>query len=585
MRELPVLPHEKPPRGVAIVTALLAMTVVLVVALICLGVSMTESNIATNAANQARAFYAAEAGLESAYVNLRGFLQNGTATSANLNAITAPTLNSQPGFSITVGVVQGNPPGTPQYSTTIASGSYQSLIGNETDYVITSTATNSKNASVQLTQVVQYTLIPLFQFGVFYGQGVDLEMAPGTAMTFAGRVHANSNIYMEAVPANGSLTLTSYLTTAGDIYRYLKRDGPSVRDTNPTIANASGVQQALNFDHFNNGANGWAAWTASQWEAQALSTFGGTVLDSAMGVQQIPPPIPALFNNPSNPDVVSHELIEPANASDSSALAAAKLYNQAGLVIMNGVATVGANGSPVSLASCAAGTFTTTGSFYDGRQGMTMHITQVDIGLLTACGKMPANGILYVANSGDSSQAVRLVDGATLPAGGLTVVSEDPVYIQGNYNTVNKQPASVMGDAITVLSNNWGPDGYDTSMAAISGSNQLTKYPASNTTVNAAFALGPSSESTLNNGNGQLENSIRFLENWSGVTFTYSGSIISLWHSLRATGAWVNSAGNASVGYYFPPTRAWSYDSTLVTSPPPGTPNAVMIVKGVWAKK
>jgi len=32
--------------------------------------------------------------------------------------------------------------------------------------------------------------VPLFQFGVFYGKGVDLEIVPGANMSFNGRVHS-----------------------------------------------------------------------------------------------------------------------------------------------------------------------------------------------------------------------------------------------------------------------------------------------------------------------------------------------------------------------------------------------------------
>jgi hypothetical protein len=95
--------------------------------------------------------------------------------------------------------------------------------------------------------------------------------------------------------------------------------------------------------------------------------------------------------------------------------------------------------------------------------------------------------------------------------------------------------------------------------------------------VNAAFALGPSVESTMGAGNGQLENVIRFLEDWTGSTFNYSGSIISLWHSLQATGVWTGT-------YYTPPTRNWSYDNLFNTSPPPGTPQGVIMSKGRWSQ-
>ncbi len=78
---------------------------------------------------------------------------------------------------------------------------------------------------------------------------------------------------------------------------------------------------------------------------------------------------------------------------------------------------------------------------------------------------------------------LKLVDGGlgNLPVrpdtglGGFTVASENPVYIQGNYNSDNTDPfwnnpppaapadinhsaAAVIADAVTVLSNNWSDD-------------------------------------------------------------------------------------------------------------------------------
>jgi hypothetical protein len=81
--------------------------------------------------------------------------------------------------------------------------------------------------------------------------------------------------------------------------------------------------------------------------------------------------------------------------------------------------------------------------------------------------------------------------------------------------------------------------------------------PATATTVNAAFALGPSLESTFGNGNGQLENDIRFLEDWNGRKFTYRGSIVDLWHSQQVTGFW-RCCGTGGTNYYTAPSRIWS---------------------------
>jgi hypothetical protein len=213
------------------------------------------------------------------------------------------------------------------------------------------------------------------------------------------------------------------------------------------------------------------------------------------------------------------------------------------------------------------------------REQRTMTIVEIDVGLLRSTGTAPANGVFYVATTGTRGSAVRLVNGSQLPPQGLTVVSENPVYIRGDYNTVAKVPAGVLADAITVLSNNWAANNSDAKGALGTNTRQATA-----TTVNAAFALGPSVESTFGNGNGQLENDIRFLEDWNGRNFTYRGSIVDLWHSQQATGLW-RCCGTGGTNYYTPPTRIWSYDTLFNTNPPPGTPQGVLILRGPWAQK
>jgi hypothetical protein len=557
------------------------MLLLLVMGLAFVGLSLTESSIASNARMLTQAFYAAEAGVESLYVDLRTVLiatPNPAPSALPAGANLAPSGARAPSNPNLTFDFSGTPAATRvgyvrtvapyKWLTMIDKGTFAGLSAETTDYEITAQASGPLGTRARVSQVIQYMEIPLFQFGVFYGSGVDLEIAPGAPMTFNGRVHANSNIYAAAV---SGINFDSYVTTAGNIYRYIKRDATPTRYNNPQVKDAGGTYHPLNFDHFSNVDFG-DSWSESDWRSQAISTFGGTIMDHAMGVQEIPPPIPDMFNNPSNPDAVAHGMIERGVAGDSSAMQAAKLYYQAGMRIMNGVAT-NASGNPVSLPAGVV----TTGSFYDKREGKTMTVTQVDIGALQASGLSPSNGIIYVSADG-GDKAVRLVNGAQLPNGGLTVVTDNPMYIQGDYNTVNKQPAAVLADAVTILSNNWGPNHSDGK-----GDQNTDQRPATNTTVNAAFALGPSAESQPGQGNGQLENVIRFLENWSGVNFTYRGSIIALWHSLMATGPW-RDTGNSGSSYYQAPNRNWGYDTLFDTTLPPGTPRAISIVRGRWSQ-
>lgn len=565
----PFTHHMREERGAVLVISLLVMMLLVVQGLAFLATARTEGTIASNFSSQTQTFYAAEAGLESGLVDLRTVLATTlNPTDAQLALIAPPAL-TDPNYTFSmfqIGRIRSTPPYA--YPTTIDSGPYAGLMAQTTDYIVTAEARGPRQSRARLRQVVHHLQIPLFQFGVFYGRGVDLEIAPGPPMTFNGRVHANSNIYVR----HSSARFDSYMTTAGNIYRYIKRE-PGVRGSNPEIKDATGIYQTLNFDHahdrdFNN------PWTAQDWMNAATGTFGGLIRDSAMGVKELIPLIPDLFYDPANPEVISHQMIEKGTPLDSPELQAAKLYYQADLRIVN---TSGngkdKNGDVVTLPPDVV----VTKTFYDKREEANILVLEVDIGALVASGKAPANGILYVHHDG-AHKGVRLVNGSQLPAGGLTVVSENPVYIQGNYNTVNKQPAAVLADAITILSNNWGPHDSDNT-----GKQITSERPATDTTVNAAFALGPSGESKVDQGNGQLENVIRFLEDWNGINFNYNGSIIALWHSQQAQGDW-RCCGSSGNNYYRPPNRNWAYDPLFNTSLPPGTPVAILTAKGPWSQ-
>ena len=583
----------KEQRGVVLVISLLVLTILSVLGLAFLTTARTEDMIASNYRNHTAAFYAAEAGLESGMASLKVLLATSpTPTVAQLDALAPPAL-TDPNYTFVPNAFQVRRVRTKEpyeYQTSLTSGIYQGLNGLTTDYLITATVTGPRGSRARLTQRVQRLRIPLFQFAAFYGKGVDLEIAPGPAMTLNGRIHSNSNLHLVTY---SNLKIDSFVTTTGDIHRYRKSEPYNWNGT-VEIRDAGGSYQALNFEHeydydFQN------TWSAADWKKAALSTFGGRVQDSAMGVQEIIPPIPDALYDPAKPDVSSHLMIEKGLPSDTPDLKEAKIYYQADLRIENGVVKK-KDGTPVNLVAqgCSPQTVTTK-TFYDAREQQNMVVTEVNVGMLKDCKQAPANGILYASGSGPVN-AVRLVNGAELPGptaenpnGGLTVVSENPVYIQGDYNTVNKVPAAVMGDAVTVLSNNWGKD-YDKK-----GKDTPDKRPAAPTTVNAAIATGPSAESTEKNGNGELNNLLRFLEDWKGagtpnVPFNYNGSLVALWHSEQATKPWRCCGGNPNgvspdfEQYYNPPKRDWKYDTLFNTAPPPGTPMGIITMRGQWSE-
>jgi hypothetical protein len=187
--------------------------------------------------------------------------------------------------------------------------------------------------------------------------------------------------------------------------------------------------------------------------------------------------------------------------------------------------------------------------------------------------------------------AVRVANGAKMPSQtapyGFTVVTAQPLYVWGNYNSANDSgssvgqnsttytwPAGLMSDSITILSSNWN-DGT------------TSKLPvASDTTVNAAMLAGiVRSKSSYNSStgigySGGVENFLRTLESWgSAGDLWYNGSIVVMFPSQYATNYWVQT-GN----YYAAPTRHWAFDTnfTMQGGLPPLTPQAKGVVRAIW---
>ncbi|HQU94142.1 MAG TPA: hypothetical protein PLK77_17725, partial [Pyrinomonadaceae bacterium] len=203
-------------------------------------------------------------------------------------------------------------------------------------------------------------------------------------------------------------------------------------------------------------------------------------------------------------------------------------------------------------------------------------------------------------------RGIRLTNGTVLPGiydsatpantKGFTFSSENGVYVQGNYNatgvtsvpstgntpysnyrpfdTSTHIPASVVADAVTILSNNWSDAQSFTSPWDKDGSDRQ----ASETTIRFAMIAGDtiaSKEATPNQGgisprlNGGVHNFKRFLEKWTGDNLNYAGSLINLFNSHNNNGAF-----KCCNTVYDPPRRNWVFDSTFLdpTRLPPGSP-------------
>jgi len=192
-------------------------------------------------------------------------------------------------------------------------------------------------------------------------------------------------------------------------------------------------------------------------------------------------------------------------------------------------------------------------------------------------------------------RALKLVDASTIGLGcnttagplpcGLTVVSENPAYIQGDYNNPGLNTnfsgapvsASVIADTATILSDNWNDVN-----SFISPYNPGGRGPVA-TTYRLALASGKviafyntQQGTNVDTGDdGGVHNFMHYLENWgNGSKIYYVGSFVSMWYSHQAYGTY--KCCNTVYGV---PTRAYNFDGNFLTPAllPPLTPMMRMI--------
>ena len=542
---------------------------------------VTDIVIAENQTGSVSAFYQAEAGATTTWNQLYVNAYN------SLNPV------------LPAGVTRVPTAGGPAIQQPVLQGTYAGLNAYVTMYRITSTGTDpNTNAKSTVTIDVEDHLIPIFQFGVFYNSV--LEIFPGAPMTFAGWVHSNGNLYLGS---NGStLQMNSKVTTAANIFDYRLDSNAAVNPANiykvgaPTTFNATDYPPENHDSVTDSDHNGVPDWVQNNY----ASAWNGGVRTEYEGIT--PLAIPGMAATPS-------AIIGTGQGS---------MYQEAGLKIIDGVGydqagndlnwcTANANyksGGVLKIDPGCNGTknqnpVVTAGTVYDYRQGTTMNTLDIDVGKLAnyapamaALLNPPAGqdpGILY-ASSSSANGAVRLVDGAVLPqnqvngvAVGLTVATPNPTYVLGNYNnqagnTAETVPAAIVSDAVTILSNAWGNSTNNWGNGNYGAGTAIGSRTASQTWVNTAVMSGnTNTNASSGQYSGGLENFMRFLENWSGVTYNYSGSLVCLWNSTQAAAAWPNTGV-----VYNPPNRNWSFGMNGTTMPP-GTPKVIQIYPVAWS--
>ena len=488
--------------------------------------------------------------------------------------------------------------------------------------IATATPINQRyTIPVTVTQIVNFSSIPIFQYAIFYN--LNLEIDPSPPMFVNGPVWSNQGIWM----GSGNLTFDSYVSAVGqanktstDPFATGKTDSsapphfnlagqPTSGNTAITLpiagatnSNPTNVESILNIP-----PAAYAMGTAAAYTTNGLEYLANAadliVSNSASGLNATTPTGTNIFiyyqdsfNTPAltpmTPDFYRLKIA-----------AATGLYTN--YVSQN---TANTNWCYTNVAY-AGWSFVTNSSFWDYRESKTVQAVQIDVGLFNtwlnnsnavnsgytynatcASHKGHTMDSIWAYNSVPLSTtvlpAVRLFDGAQLMNfWGFTVATPMPIYVYGDYNkrtpsgvssgtnTFYTFPAALMGDAITLLSANW----QDSNPSSQSASSRTASF----TTLNAACLEGIVQSVTNVSGNysGGVENFMRYLETWTSVTNTYNGSIVVMFPSIYATNSWNGS------GYYQPPNRNWGFDFNFLQQAklPPLTPQLKKLVRVSWA--
>lgn len=600
------------PSGFILLTALSMILVLAVLLTTYFVLTKNELNSNKYSANQIQGFYASEAGL-----NLRAELIRGTfigynrpsgispltivpnipCTSGNLGsgdfACANPPLTLN-GREVRTYVVEPNPLGN---NITIPTGEqFAGLNALEYTYNVASKAIDpaSGQPESQVQMIFQSRLVPLFQFVAFYNK--DLEILPSPPMTLNGRVHTNNDLYLNG--AGGPLTINGRITIGGGLYRGRKNN----TDCGGTVSVYSTATALLPIN---------CAGVTTQIAQLALDNWLGRIKTSQppLTVPQpdsLDPKVGNIFWDKADIRVIANYNTIPPQVELRRA------DNTLAYVISSGVKNANAMGSAVSLSD----------KFVNNREGKPIRMLEVDqaalmdlinsnTGLYLGGGKglddssegglvfyfgvdapnayncngVPISGTCPTSpvTGNDLGVRIRNADkiGSTLAGApsvkGLTIVSNQAVYIQGDFNKTNKIPASVISDTINVLSNGWD---YNSEVVR---NRQAGQQPAAlDTEINAGFLTGTDdTNSTLTPGyNGGLENYPRFHEAWgSGHTLKYRGSFVSLSKPQRVKGAWSSQT-------YGPPKRDWDYDTDFndASKLPPLAPRFVYLKQQLFAR-
>jgi len=580
-----------------------AMAAVAIAALQTITLNMETANAHKTGKN---AFYSAEVGLDLAvndivndFEDLIPYTESADQTGADSDGyITVPNYrNYDVKYKVT------NP---------LEPYLYQTVTGNTIiyhyahTYDIEAESASTKDSSTEsVEEQIRILETPLVQYFVFYGQegnSADMELFPGPDMNSWGRIHSNGDIYIGSSSWN-QISLRNYdndgnmsphsMTATGNIYTYEKHDNDNYANTVVVKTNGLGTTFASSETETVTGT------INSSNETSEESRFENYVM---VNEKPFTTPSKDLFKrfgfyeqraqNPGRPTIDGMTIIGTGalGAGGIQVFVSRPSYTEVTDLVLNGESSAG---NPVLNLPMPMVRETTEG-FQDCREGdRDVDTTDIDLYALGLWYQayLADNGLqlagdgmlIYTSRSPDASftnngsdlQAIRLItiDPTSSPqlVDETTLATDNPIYIHGDFNTINTRGVALIGDAMNILSNAISktvkpakPCGIPF-YAGSSTPNLLRHYQAATTTINAALFAGhvpTSSDGTVYSGG--LHTYPRLHEDWTQRSYSWSnstrtlninGAFINLWDSEQADGVWC-IGGDCYSG----PVRNWGWD-------------------------
>ncbi len=231
-------------QGAALVVAL--MVLVLLMGFVALAVSKTstETRITYNDVSEAQTYAASEAALENTtrdFIDL--FEVKLTPSDADVDQVELKVPDGFPEYTFVNEIKKTDA----SRSIVMTGGKYGGLTAVRDSWEIQSFATDNRtDVKVEVRRRFFSDRIPIFQFGAFYEDDLELNRPP--LFTFGGRVHTNGNIWVTAHSSYG-IYFNSKVTAAREIVNDIWKPGTALTGVDDKgkvyVSDSSGVPQEL----------------------------------------------------------------------------------------------------------------------------------------------------------------------------------------------------------------------------------------------------------------------------------------------------------------------------------------------------